>query len=79
MKQFPVRSLGGKIMYLAENTRPEIKFAIGKLSRYFHDPHLVHWKGLVVLAQYLRKHVNNLVNHKLVLQLWHNLQIGRRL
>ena len=58
MKQYPVRALGGKIMYLAENTRPEIKLAIGKISRYFHNPHMVHWKGLVVLAMYLRKHVN---------------------
>ena len=58
IKKRGVRRVAGKLFYLAENTRPDIKAACGKLSMYLHNPHETHWKGLVHLAKYLRGTVN---------------------
>ncbi|GJY32596.1 zinc finger, CCHC-type containing protein [Tanacetum coccineum] len=36
------------------NTRPDIAFAIGKLSRYSSDPNALHWQALGQVFQYLK-------------------------
>jgi hypothetical protein len=59
MKQFPVRSAACKFLYAAENTRPDIKLACGKLSRHLHNPAMVHWKAVQHLAGYLRGTLNH--------------------
>jgi hypothetical protein len=59
MNQFPVRSAACKFLYAAENTRPDIKLACGKLSRHLHNPAMVHWKMVIHLAGYLRSTLNH--------------------
>ncbi|GJZ94027.1 zinc finger, CCHC-type containing protein [Tanacetum coccineum] len=44
----------GSLMYAMISTRPDIAFAVGKLSRYTHNPSLIHWKAINRVFQYLK-------------------------
>jgi hypothetical protein len=59
MNKYPVRSAACKFLYAAENTRPDIKLACGKLAKHLHNPAMVHWKGVQHLAGYLRGTLNH--------------------
>ena len=41
-------------MYLASATRPDIFFAVSKLSRFVSKPRDVHWKSLERVMRYLK-------------------------
>jgi hypothetical protein len=41
-------------MYLASTTRPDISFAISKLSRFVSTPGDVHWQTLERVLRYLK-------------------------
>lgn len=41
-------------MYLMNNTRPGIAYAVNRLSRYTHIPNKEHWTALERLAKYLK-------------------------
>ena len=41
-------------MYLMNCTRPDIAYAVSRLSRYTHNPNKDHWTALERLAKYLR-------------------------
>jgi len=41
-------------MYLTNNTRPDIAFAINLLSRYSNAPTRRHWNGIKHIFRYLR-------------------------
>ena len=43
----------GSLMYLASATRPDISFAISKLSRFVSNPGDDHWKALERVMRYL--------------------------
>ena len=42
------------LMYLMSCTRPDIAYAVSKLSRYTSNPNGDHWKGIVRVLRYLR-------------------------
>ena len=44
----------GTLMYVANTSRPNIFYAIGKLSRFNSCPSLSHWKALDRVLRYLR-------------------------
>ena len=41
-------------MYLMNCTRPDIAYAISKLSRYTSNPDEDHWKAIIRVLSYLR-------------------------
>ena len=44
----------GSLMYLMSCTRPDIAYAVNKLSRYTSNPGAMHWKGIMRVLKYLR-------------------------
>ena len=44
----------GSLMYLASATRPDISFAVSKLSRYMSNPGDDHWRALKRVLCYLK-------------------------
>jgi hypothetical protein len=44
----------GSLMYLASTTRPDISFAVSKLSRYMSNPGDDHWHALKRVLRYLK-------------------------
>ncbi|GJY08782.1 zinc finger, CCHC-type containing protein [Tanacetum coccineum] len=44
----------GCLMYAMISTRPDIAFAVGKLSRYTRNPSALHWQALGRVFQYLK-------------------------
>ncbi|GJV07543.1 zinc finger, CCHC-type containing protein [Tanacetum coccineum] len=45
----------GCLMYAITCTRPDIAFAVGKLSRYTSNPGTQHWQAIQRVLQYLKK------------------------
>ena len=43
----------GSLMYLMSRTRPDIAYAVSKLSRYTSNPGSDHWKGITRVLRYL--------------------------
>ena len=52
--EVPYLSAIGALMYLANNTRPDIAFAVNLLSRYSSAPTRRHWNGVKHILRYLR-------------------------
>lgn len=44
----------GSLMYVSNRTRPDIAFAVGRLSRYTSNPNKLHWTALEMVFRYLR-------------------------
>ncbi|KAI3747904.1 hypothetical protein L6452_10634 [Arctium lappa] len=44
----------GSLMYLMSCTRPDLAYAVSRLSRYTSNPSLEHWKSITRLLRYLR-------------------------
>ena len=44
----------GSLMYLASVTRPDISFAVSKMSRFMSNPGIDHWHALERVMRYLR-------------------------
>jgi hypothetical protein len=44
----------GSLMYLASATRPDISFAVSKLSRFSSNPGSDHWRGIDRVMRYLK-------------------------
>ncbi|CAM8888021.1 unnamed protein product [Rhodiola kirilowii] len=52
--EVPYLSAIGALMYLANNTRPDISFAVSLLARYSSSPTKRHWSGVKHILRYLR-------------------------
>jgi hypothetical protein len=50
----PYRSLVGSLMYVASGTRPDIMFAVSKLSRFLNCFREIHWQAAVCVVRYLK-------------------------
>ena len=44
----------GSLMYVMNGTRPDIAYAVSKLSRYTSNPGPDHWKAIVRVLRYLK-------------------------
>ncbi|KAK9052683.1 hypothetical protein SSX86_029313 [Deinandra increscens subsp. villosa] len=44
----------GSLMYLMTSTRPDLAYAVSRLSRYTSNPSSEHWKSMTRLLRYLR-------------------------
>ncbi|XP_042755663.1 secreted RxLR effector protein 161-like [Lactuca sativa] len=45
-------------MYATTNTRPDIGFAVGKLSRFTNNPSTNHWQAVRRVVKYLKKTID---------------------
>ncbi|RVW41557.1 Retrovirus-related Pol polyprotein from transposon TNT 1-94 [Vitis vinifera] len=54
VSQVEYSRLIGSLMYLMSCTRPDIAYAVGKLSRYTSNPGAKHWQGIIRVLKYLR-------------------------
>lgn len=52
--EVPYLSAIGALMYLANNTRPDIAFSVNLLARYSSSPTKKHWNGIKHILRYLR-------------------------
>ncbi|KAL0352264.1 UNVERIFIED_CONTAM: Retrovirus-related Pol polyprotein from transposon TNT 1-94 [Sesamum calycinum] len=58
--KFDMKDLGeadvilGSVMFLMNYTRPDIAYAVSRLSRYTHNPNKEHWVALRRLLKYLK-------------------------
>jgi hypothetical protein len=43
----------GSLMYLASATRPDISFAVSKLSRFMSNPGIDHWHAFERVMRYI--------------------------
>ena len=50
----PFRSLVGYLMWLANQTRPDILNAVLAVARYLHAPKLLHWQAAMQILMYVR-------------------------
>nr|GFB44544.1 zinc finger, CCHC-type [Tanacetum cinerariifolium] len=48
----------GCLMYAMINSRPDIAFVVGKLSRYTSNPNALHWEALGRVFQYLKETID---------------------
>ena len=55
------RSLVGSLMYLT-NTRPDIIFAVSKISRFMESPKRSHWEA----GKRILRYVKGTINHGIV-------------
>ena len=44
----------GSLLYIANKSRLDIAYAVGRLSRYTHNPSKEHWNALERVFKYLR-------------------------
>ena len=54
LDNFPYQSLLGALLYLAINTRPDLSYAVGLLSRFGSKPTPVTCDLMIHVLQYLR-------------------------
>ena len=52
--EVPYLSAIGALMYLANNTRPDISFAVNLLARFSSSPTRRHWNGIKHIFRYLQ-------------------------
>jgi hypothetical protein len=51
--EYPYLSAIGTLMYLANNTRLDIAFAVNLLARHSASPTKRHWTGIKIVLRYL--------------------------
>lgn len=56
--QLEYASVIGSLMYAMHSTRPDLAFAVCKLSRYTSKPSTEHWKAIIRLLGYIQKTIN---------------------
>ncbi|CAL8169742.1 unnamed protein product [Prunus armeniaca] len=58
VSQFEYAQIIGSLMYLMNCTRPDIAYAVGRLSRYTQSPNKEHWIAISRVLKYLRDTMN---------------------
>ncbi|XP_073526018.1 uncharacterized protein [Phyllobates terribilis] len=58
LSQLEYSSVIGCLMYAMTSTRPDIAFAVGKLSRYTSNPSVHHWQAVYRVLRYLKGTMN---------------------
>ena len=53
--QLEYASAIGSMMYAMHCTRPDVAFAVNRLSRYTSSPSVEHWKAIARVLGYLKK------------------------
>ena len=48
------REIVGSLIYLMTCTRPDLSYAVGKLSQHLSEPHQQHWVAAKYILRYLR-------------------------
>ncbi|XP_074324386.1 secreted RxLR effector protein 161-like [Apium graveolens] len=56
--EVPYLSAIGALMYLANNTRPDIAFAVNLLARFSSNSTKRHWDGIKHILRYLRRTID---------------------
>ena len=56
--EVPYLNAIGALMYLENNTRPDIAFSVNLLTRYSNAPTERHWNGIKHLFRYLKKTID---------------------
>lgn len=51
---YPYLSAVGALMYLSNQTRPDISFAVNLLARHCNRPTMRHWQGIKQVLRYLK-------------------------
>jgi hypothetical protein len=51
--EYPYFIVIGALMYLANNTRPDIAFTINYLTRHSAAPTILHWNNITIFLRYL--------------------------
>jgi ATP-binding cassette subfamily B (MDR/TAP) protein 1 len=54
MSKVPYESAVGSLMYLMVCTRPDIAYAVGKVSRYMSNPSKPHWEAVKWILRYIK-------------------------
>jgi hypothetical protein len=54
MSKVPYENAVGSLMYLMVCTRPDLAYAMGKVSRYMSNPGKVHWEAVKWILRYLK-------------------------
>lgn len=54
VSQLKYSQMIGSLVYIANKTRPDLNYAVGRLSRYTHNPSKDHWTALERVFKYLR-------------------------
>lgn len=50
----PFRAVVGSLMWVANQTRPDISNAVRAVARHSHNPKMKHWKAAMKILKYLR-------------------------
>ena len=50
----PYRSAVGSLMYIMLGTRPDLSYAVGRVSRYLEKPEKLHWAAVKRIFRYLK-------------------------
>lgn len=58
MEKIPYMEAIGSLLYAAQNTRPDISFAVNLLSRFSQNPGKAHWLAVKRVMRYLKGTVN---------------------
>jgi hypothetical protein len=56
--EYPYLSTIGALMYLANNTRPDIVFTVNYLTRHSIAPTMRHWSGIKNILRYLNSTID---------------------
>ena len=56
--QLEYASVIGSLMYAMHCTRPDIAFAVCKLSRFTSNPSVEHWNAIGSVLSYLKRTIN---------------------
>jgi hypothetical protein len=57
-REYPYSELVGKLLYLANCTRPDISHVVGQLCRFMSKPGMQHWNAALGVVKYLSETSN---------------------